>query len=200
MFCRLLIACCLCVVVKESYGINPARKYAPPLSVEARMAINEKMKYIMPRSDGKNDAPSWLIESYEKDCENATQVRDEVLSKLNASLSCGPKPECNESYPYREPDGSCNNVMHPDWGRRNSCLRRVLEPAYADGISEPRRSCNGSELPSPRLISTMIHYEKNITNDNITHLAMIFGQFLTHDITFVAFGPPLSEIEFELGA
>uniref|UniRef100_A0A023FD43 Putative animal heme peroxidase n=1 Tax=Amblyomma cajennense TaxID=34607 RepID=A0A023FD43_AMBCJ len=228
MFCRLLIACCLWVVVSESYGMYPSRKYAHPLSLEASIAIDEKMKYVMPRSDdGVTDAPSCpflqremkllkkekekreeaikeafqeikgLIESSER-CDNATEVRDEVLAKLNASLSCAPTPECNESYPYRAIDGSCNNVNHPDWGKRDSCLRRVLSPSYADGISEPRRSCKNSTLPSPRLISTVLHYEKNITNDNMTHLAMIFGQFLTHDITFVSFAP-LSHIEFELG-
>ncbi|XP_065281622.2 salivary peroxidase/catechol oxidase-like [Dermacentor albipictus] len=133
-----------------------------------------------------------------QNCSNVTEVRNEILTKLNASLTCEPEPPCNASKPYREIDGSCNNVDHPDWGKTDSCLRRVLSPAYSDGISKPRLSCNGSQLPSARLISMRLHEQKNVTHENLTHLAMIFGQFLTHDITFVSF-VPLSYIEFELG-
>ncbi|XP_050037572.1 salivary peroxidase/catechol oxidase-like [Dermacentor andersoni] len=142
------------------------------------------------------DIKQW-IESCQSSS-NVTEVRNKILETLNASLTCEPAPACNASKPYREIDGSCNNLAHPDWGKTDSCLRRVLSPAYADGISKPRLSCNGSELPSARLISITLHEQKNVTHENLTHLAMIFGQFLTHDITFVLFGP-FSYIEFELG-
>lgn len=66
------------------------------------------------------------------------------------------------------------------------------------GVYKPRVSCNNTELPNARLISITLHNEVNRTHENLTHLGMIFGQFLTHDITFVSFAP-LSSIEFELG-
>ncbi|XP_049527133.1 chorion peroxidase isoform X3 [Dermacentor silvarum] len=138
-----------------------------------------------------------LIASGEN-CSNTTEVRNEILATLNASLTCEPKPACDPSKAYREIDGSCNNLEHPDWGKTDSCLRRVLSPAYADGVSKPRLACDGSPLPSARLVSMTLHEQKNVTHKNLTHLAMIFGQFVTHDITFVSFAP-LSHIEFELG-
>ncbi|XP_075556602.1 chorion peroxidase-like [Dermacentor variabilis] len=155
-------------------------------SASRNRAINETFQ----------DIKQW-IESCQNSS-NVTEVRNKILETLNASLTCEPAPACNASKPYREIDGSCNNLIHPDWGKTDSCLRRVLSPAYADGISKPRLSCNGSELPSARLISISLHEQKNVTHENLTHLAMIFGQFLTHDITLVLFGP-FSYIEFELG-
>lgn len=67
---------------------------------------------------------------------------------------------------------------------------RILPTNYRDGISLPRISVTGSELPSPRLISTTIFKDLYDPDPRATLVTMQWGQFLTHDmaITFDATG------------
>ncbi|OTF77866.1 hypothetical protein BLA29_005922, partial [Euroglyphus maynei] len=67
---------------------------------------------------------------------------------------CLKTPECDEHYPYRTMDGSCNNLHNPLWGKSLTQYNRLLPPEYSDGISELRISVNGFALPPPRIIST----------------------------------------------
>ena len=59
---------------------------------------------------------------------------------------------------------------------------RILPSDYADGISEPRVSSLGKELPSPRLVSTTTRSTENDPSEVATVLLMIFGQYIDHDI------------------
>ena len=81
-----------------------------------------------------------------------------------------------EARRYRDVEGLCNNLDNPHWGAAmvahsrslshctvcNSVstnyisvmiLSRFLPQAFADGISAPRISVLGTELPSARLVS-----------------------------------------------
>ncbi|XP_037572248.1 peroxidase-like [Dermacentor silvarum] len=142
---------------------------------------------------------------------NDERPSDVVLDHVNQRLrrqvnsSCStycPVPEpvtCDQSKPYRESDGSCNNLDNPSWGQAYSCERRLLPAAYKDGVSEPRVARSGEPLPSARLVSYKVHPPINIRDKQLTHMAMAFGQFVDHDITFV---PPntLPPLETYLGA
>ncbi|XP_075749279.1 chorion peroxidase [Rhipicephalus microplus] len=108
--------------------------------------------------------------------------------KMERSEVCGSCPVktptfCDHLQRHREPDGSCNNLEHPQWGQAYSCER----------INEPRESCSGRPLPSARLVSYMVHTEKDVPEWSVSHLGMTFGQFLDHDIAFTPTGtlPPL---------
>ncbi|XP_077547847.1 peroxidase-like [Haemaphysalis longicornis] len=105
---------------------------------------------------------------------------------------------CDPDKPYREPDGSCNNLENPDWGKAYACEKRLLDPDYADGVSTLRVAKDGSPLPSARLVSYKVHPEKFKPDKRLTHLSMAFGQFIDHDI---AFSPPntLPPLETFLG-
>lgn len=35
---------------------------------------------------------------------------------------------------YRRADGTCNNLKHYFWGKVNTAYKRLLFPAYKDGI------------------------------------------------------------------
>lgn len=40
---------------------------------------------------------------------------------------------CSSLEKYRSIDGTCNNLEHPAWGRRNAPFTRIAKPRYADG-------------------------------------------------------------------
>ncbi|KAK8765816.1 hypothetical protein V5799_031572 [Amblyomma americanum] len=131
-------------------------------------------------------------------------VTDGVLARVNQWLkreksdSCGVCPvqtpsSCDPRKPYREPDGSCNNLKNPTWGQAYACERRLLPAAYQDGISEPRAALSGRPLPNARRVSYKMHTAKEAPDRRLTHLTMAFGQFLDHDLTATPPGtlPPL---------
>ena len=84
---------------------------------------------------------------------------------------------------YRTPDGSCNNLVEPRYGQRDTALNRILLPEYSNGVDSPRLSLSGLSLPSPRLLSTSL--APDLSNDDPRHsfITMTFGQFVDHDIT-----------------
>ncbi|XP_032796762.2 peroxidase [Daphnia magna] len=85
---------------------------------------------------------------------------------------------------YRSYDGSCNNLVQVDWGRRNTIFRRLLPAQYGNGIDSPRPTTDGGELLNPRNISLSIVGDDGPNSTDITLLVMSFGQFVTHDITY----------------
>ena len=84
---------------------------------------------------------------------------------------------------YRTPDGSCNNLLEPRYGQRDTALNRILLPEYSNGVDSPRVSITGLSLPSPRLLSTRL--APDLSNEDPRHsfITMTFGQFVDHDIT-----------------
>lgn len=88
---------------------------------------------------------------------------------------------CDPSKRYRDADGTCNNLQNPAWGSANSCMNRLLPPAYQDGVSSPRVAVDGSPLPNARKISYMVHPNVRNSATNITHMVMQLGQFIDHD-------------------
>ncbi|KOX71477.1 Peroxidasin [Melipona quadrifasciata] len=93
-------------------------------------------------------------------------------------------PNCPAaSLRYRTSDGSCNNLQHLWWGSAMSTMQRLLPPVYDDGIQSIRKSVTGRPLPSARLVSTVIHEDKDIPLESVTHMLMQWGQFVDHDLT-----------------
>ncbi|XP_034942189.1 peroxidasin [Chelonus insularis] len=89
---------------------------------------------------------------------------------------------------YRSIDGNCNNLDNPMWGASYTGFRRILQPIYENGISQPvgwdkKRLYYGFPKPPARLVSTKIISTHKITPDTkITHMVMQWGQFLDHDL------------------
>ena len=91
---------------------------------------------------------------------------------------------CDHTYKYRNFNGWCNNLNNPQYGKSISPLVRFLPAQYDDAISRQRfRSVGSKPLPSPRLVSIVVHADVSHLHTRYTLMLMQFGQFLDHDIT-----------------
>ena len=67
-----------------------------------------------------------------------------------------------------------------------SCYSSCNATHSFPAISEPRKSVTGHPLPSPRLVSTTIHWDIDLAHHVHTLMIMQFGQFLDHDLSRTA--------------
>ncbi|XP_044731288.1 peroxidase [Chrysoperla carnea] len=94
---------------------------------------------------------------------------------------------CSPNERYRTIDGSCNNLRRKyDWGVAFTKFRRALPPVYNDEISEPRKAVDGSDLPSAREVSVVVHRPVYRDDPKFTVMLAVWGQFMDHDITATA--------------
>ncbi|XP_054720614.1 peroxidase-like [Uloborus diversus] len=87
---------------------------------------------------------------------------------------------------YRTLSGMCNNLDNPSWGSARSAMIRFIPPSYGDGISIPRRAFDGSPLPSPRVVSLVMHHDVSEHDYGICNMIAAWGQMLDHDLTRAA--------------
>ncbi|KAG7174694.1 Chorion peroxidase-like 11, partial [Homarus americanus] len=106
------------------------------------------------------------------------------ISDTVIANSCPAPPRCEEKDRfYRTIDGSCNNLQNPRWGQARTTFQRLRPPQYSDGLSSPRKSVTGRELPSARLVSVSTVTDVNNPNPDLTLSLMQWGQFIDHDLT-----------------
>ncbi|XP_053698672.1 myeloperoxidase [Sabethes cyaneus] len=95
--------------------------------------------------------------------------------------------KCDFTAKFRTSNGACNNKLFPFlYGVPMLPFRRQLTPDYADGVSSPRATVDGKELPSARQVSLQIHRPSYHSDPNFTVMLAVWGQFLDHDITSTA--------------
>lgn len=114
----------------------------------------------------------------------------EVLGKLSGCQEHQREADCSicSHQKYRSADGSCNNLDNPLQGASEVPFRRLLSPAYEDGVGLPIGWSGGK--PSARLISTELISANEVTGDEyFTLMLMQFGQFLDHDIDLAPGSP-----------
>ena len=106
---------------------------------------------------------------------------------LGTQLQCHKEENhspCDHTYKYRNFNGWCNNLNNPQYGKSISPLLRFLPAQYDDAISRQRfRSVGSKPLPSPRLVSIVVHADVSHLHTRYTLMLMQFGQFLDHDLT-----------------
>ncbi|XP_047529182.1 uncharacterized protein LOC125065554 isoform X2 [Vanessa atalanta] len=97
---------------------------------------------------------------------------------------CDDNGNCDPDSPFRTYTGYCNNLRNPNLGKSLTTFARLLPPVYEDGVSRPRiNSVTGTPLPSPRIVSTVIHPDISNLHTRYTLMVMQFAQFLDHELT-----------------
>ena len=89
--------------------------------------------------------------------------------------SCPTPDRCNRNYPYRQYNGTCNNLKKPLWGSASTAFQRTLLPEYSDGIWEPKVAKSGTYLPSARLISSKVVPDANKPSDIVAKSVFASG-------------------------
>ncbi|XP_072396385.1 peroxidase-like [Diabrotica undecimpunctata] len=100
---------------------------------------------------------------------------------------CGVRvTKCDDNDKYRSIDGTCNNKKHPSWGTPGSTYIRFLPPNYGDGVHSLPLTADKQPLPNARNITATIYTDGLLeTCVEITLNAMIFGQAVSHDLSFI---------------
>ncbi|XP_021931916.1 peroxidasin homolog [Zootermopsis nevadensis] len=80
---------------------------------------------------------------------------------------------------YRNLDGSCNNVRHPEWGTRGSPFRRLLQASYSDGVTTQKES---QQLPSPAKVTKELHSLKAQPHEHVTNFLGVWGHMVLKDL------------------
>jgi len=92
---------------------------------------------------------------------------------------------CDDSYPYRSMDGSCNNLRIPWWGKKETPFKRLLPAKYDDGFNSPKTEGVKKKLPNPREIAIIVHSSRR-TFPETSQFLTFFGQFVDHDLTLTS--------------
>ncbi|XP_068083660.1 peroxidase [Anabrus simplex] len=103
----------------------------------------------------------------------------EVCPPFLANVECRPGK-------YRRYDGLCTNLQHPTWGATMTPFQRLVGPLYADGMTAPRISVTGNQLPLPRIVSRTVHPDEGFHDHAGTVMVVAWGQFMDHDYTLTA--------------
>ena len=80
------------------------------------------------------------------------------------------------------------------WGVTGAAYLRLHEPQYEDGVRTPRNMARSgrAKLPDALTVSSKLIWTRNNPHEHLTALAAIWGQFVSHDISYTL---PLSGYE-----
>ena len=94
---------------------------------------------------------------------------------------------------FRTINGTCNNLLRPLIGASNTQFRRILPAQYEDGILVPvghDQQVNGDPFaapwPSARTVSRTVVRDLPRSSRVLTHIFMLWGQFVDHDLDLFA--------------
>ena len=164
-------------------------------SVDEQAEVLAQELYQTPGSLLSENEFAHIYEEIEYECED---IREEI--------DCNTIPFADS---IRSADGSCNNREKPTRGASFSPFRRLLPAHYEDGLMQLngfRQSKLEDNMfrdgpftppyPSARLVSSTIIRDRPINATQLTHLAMQWGAFATHDFALtVEFPNPDCDIE-----
>ncbi|KAM7364650.1 peroxidasin homolog pxn-2-like isoform 2-T3 [Cochliomyia hominivorax] len=172
-------------LLEESLEMTPVN--SPAFRHYRSLTSSADSRKLARRGLVENEATNSLAEKF-----NYTRGQDRSTIGRGPNILL-PDPtsniKCDFNAKYRRSSGICNNKNHPrHYGAALIPYRRMVNPDYADGISQPRGVLkNGTNLlPPAREVSLKIYRASYETDSNFTVMLAVFGQFLDHDITATA--------------
>lgn len=163
-------------VPKEIYSVNSEMPKPSHVTVVAEI-ITQATRILANRF--KLPEPAILYDLPGLDLTKSHSIDKICPTFLKPSVNC-------EQTKYRTLTGFCNNIQYQSWGSARSAMVRFLAPDYYDSISLPRRSYDGSPLPSARVVSFVVHQDPQEYDKYHTMLSVVWGQFIDHDMTLAA--------------
>uniref|UniRef100_A0A8R1HQD5 peroxidase n=1 Tax=Caenorhabditis japonica TaxID=281687 RepID=A0A8R1HQD5_CAEJA len=112
------------------------------------------------------------------------QLTSRFRQQLCAEQQISPDCSINQCFhkKYRSMDGTCNNQQNPIKGAAFTAFSRLMPADYDDGfntlVSASRRN-----RPNPREVSVFLLSSERSLPGHANSLIMLFGQFVSHDIT-----------------
>lgn len=79
---------------------------------------------------------------------------------------------------YRTIDGECNNHDNRLWGKADYPTLRLIDPIYADGISEPAKYDKTAREVSRNFVGSESKFDEYGASELVMHM----GQFIDHDL------------------
>ena len=122
---------------------------------------------------------------------------EDMKTMLDFSECIDPTEMYNCSVPtinkFRTIDGTCNNLLRPLQGASNTEFKRILPSQYEDGILVPighDQQINdrpfAAPWPSARKVSRTVVRDLPRSSTMVTHIFMLWGQFIDHDLDLFA--------------
>ncbi|VDN04293.1 unnamed protein product [Thelazia callipaeda] len=119
------------------------------------------------------------------------KLKNAEINSTNSSLHlmkileeyCPLRPILCNTEKYRSIDGTCNNVLHPLWGAKDTAMQRIINPFYSDEIEKMRvSSVDGSVLPNLRYLSKILMDKIYPFTSKITMLTAHWAHFVYNDL------------------
>lgn len=126
-----------------------------------------------------------------------TVLNSQEIARIYQQSECDQHmPDCSsqEMTTFRTPTGVCNNLQKPLLGSTLTPFRRLIQPQYEDGFSQLRGTMQSQENsflregpfsppnPSPRIVSLSVVEDQPLSNNDLSHMIMQWGQFIDHDL------------------
>lgn len=146
--------------------------------------INSMLSHRKKRQLFENNLGSAFRDEFSEGLQNIDITSLVPPNLLEDETACDDLGPCDPTFPFRTYTGHCNNLRNPSFGKSLTTFTRLLPSVYDDGISKPRsRGVTSQPLPSPRVISYVIHPDISNLHSRYSLITMQYAQFLDHDLT-----------------
>ena len=164
------------IIRRRFHPLGPQAALHSIARTKLERVLTETLNLVKQINNMDDEDMDMILEYAE--CINATEL-------FNCSV-----PTINQ---FRTINGTCNNLLRPLLGASNTEYRRLKPAQYEDGMSVPvghAQQVNGdffdAPWPSARTVSESVIRDLPRSSRVLTHIFMLWGQFVDHDLDLFA--------------
>ena len=188
-------------VLAKELSVPPTRNRDPLNTASSSSIVRRRFHPLGPQaalhSAARTKVEAVLTEVLNLGGEIDTMEEEDMETMFDFAECIDPTTLFNCSVPtinqFRTIDGTCNNLLRPLLGASNTEFRRIKPAQYEDGISVPvghaqqvRGDSFDAPWPSARTVSRAIIGDIPRSSRVLTHVFMLWGQFVDHDLDLFA--------------